>query len=94
MPNQNDINLNNNNFNQIFNSSDIKPINNNNLINNNIISNNIIDNTNIIENEVAAPIGPNINIDGKKKYLEDNENLNLDGGIDDWVIIDKKDINS
>ena len=67
---------------------------NNNLINNNIISNNIIDNTNIIENEVAAPIGPNINIDGKKKYLEDNENLNLDGMIDDWVIIDKKDINS
>ena len=100
MPNQNYIQPKDNNFNQISTSSNSKssnlsfPINNNNLINNNIISNNIIDNTNIIENEVAAPIGPNINIDGKKKYLEDNENLNLDGGIDNWVIIDKKDINS
>jgi hypothetical protein len=94
MPNQNDINLNNNNFNQIFNSSDIKPINNNNLINNNIINNNDIDDLNLVENEVAAPVGLNINLDGKKKFLEDNENLNLDNGLDGWVIIDKKDINS
>jgi hypothetical protein len=94
MPNQNDINLNNNNFNQIFNSSDIKPINNNNLINNNIINNNDIDDLNLVENEVAAPVGLNINLDGKKKFLEDNENLNLDDDLDGWVIIDKKDINS
>ena len=94
MPNQNDINLNNNNFNQIFNSSDIKPINNNNLINNNIINNNVIDDINLVENEVAAPVGLTINFDGKKKFLEDNENLNLDDGLDGWVIIDKKDINS
>ena len=93
MPNQNDINLNNNNFNQIFNSSDIKPINNNNLINNNIINNNDIDDLNLVENEVAAPVGLNVKLDGKKKFLEDNENLNLDDGLDGWVIIDKKDIN-
>ena len=64
------------------------------MINNNIINNNDIDDLNLVENEVAAPVGLNINLDGKKKFLEDNENLNLDNGLDGWVIIDKKDINS
>ena len=60
-------------------------INNNNinLNNNNIINNDNIDD--IINDESAPPMAMNINIDGKKDYLEDKENIDLK----DWVIIDK-----
>ena len=56
---------------------------NNNIINNNIINNNIINN-NIINNDMNNINNPFIynNIDGKKNYLEDKENLK------DWVILD------
>ena len=57
--------------------------NNINMINNNII--NDMDDNSINEGS-APPSGTNMNIDGKKNYLEDQKGVNLS----DWVVIDKK----
>ena len=64
--------------------TNISGCNNNiNMINNNSI--NDMDDNSINEGS-APPSGTNMNIDGKKNYLEDKKGVNLS----DWVVIDKK----